>query len=421
MTAPRGHVASTLTLADARRHPWQVVVVGGGPAGASCAARLASRGVRTLLVDRQPMPRGKVCGCCLSRTALAELADLAGTPAGAALIGLPVVPLGEVQVMHRGRTAALTLPPGGIVARETLDTALVRAAIAAGADWLPESRVMRIEEGPPGGGGAGLSLTLRHLPTAAEAVLTADFVIWATGLGVRVPRSPAAPRMTAPRGPVPGSRVGIGMVLPAGSLDAPPGLLRMAVGDEGYAGIVRLEDGRIDLAAALDPAAIGRAAGPVAAVSGLLIRAAGPALVAADVGEALREARVLATPALTRRSPLVDGLSGRVFRVGDAAGYVEPFTGEGIGWALAGGRLLATALVPEPHSAAPLPRPAIVARRYAASYRRFFGSQHRRCRRVAGLLRRPIAVGAAVGFARIAPWIASRAMPAVIGTGAPVP
>ena len=55
---------------------WDVIVVGAGPAGASAAVRLADGGRRVLLVDRCGMPRGKVCGCCLSQVAAEELSAI---------------------------------------------------------------------------------------------------------------------------------------------------------------------------------------------------------------------------------------------------------------------------------------------------------------------------------------------------------
>src|SRR6267154_6019035 len=45
---------------------FDVAIVGGGPAGSSCAAFCALAGLRTLIVEREKFPREKVCGDCLN-------------------------------------------------------------------------------------------------------------------------------------------------------------------------------------------------------------------------------------------------------------------------------------------------------------------------------------------------------------------
>ena len=62
--------------AGAPGHDADAIVVGGGPAGAAAAARLAARGFRTVLIDRASFPRDKVCGDFVGPAALVELADL---------------------------------------------------------------------------------------------------------------------------------------------------------------------------------------------------------------------------------------------------------------------------------------------------------------------------------------------------------
>ncbi len=71
------HIPPTLQASAAAAVRWHAVVVGAGPAGAAAALRLARRGLRVLLVDAASMPRPKVCGCCLSTTAVAPRWPLA--------------------------------------------------------------------------------------------------------------------------------------------------------------------------------------------------------------------------------------------------------------------------------------------------------------------------------------------------------
>jgi flavin-dependent dehydrogenase len=132
-----------------------------------------------------------------------------------------------------------------------------------------------------------------------------------------------------------GSRIGAGCLLPApnhGPHDTAlaaygDGRLYMAIGRHGYVGLVRLEDGALNVAAAFDGAALAAAGGPAAAASQVLSEAGFEPL------PALAPAAWQRTPALTRHSSPLAGY--RYLLLGDAAGYVEPFTGEGMSWALA--------------------------------------------------------------------------------------
>ncbi|MFM8707078.1 MAG: NAD(P)/FAD-dependent oxidoreductase, partial [Planctomycetia bacterium] len=233
----------------------------------------------------------------------------------------------------------------------------------------------------------------------------------ATGLGdhVRISpndRAPGRSRTIAPR-----SRIGIGAVLPAAAATLPPGELLMAVARAGYCGVVRLEDGRIDVAAAVDRHALASAA-PATLLRHIVRDACGTRTAKVSL-DGLDAVEIRATPALTRSAPLIEGKGRCIMRLGDAAGYVEPFTGEGMGWALAAGRLAAEALV-DPATGALMPA-TVATDRYGHAHARHFRPRHARCRRVAGVLRLPRLVRLAVRAAQLAPWAARLAVPAVIG------
>lgn len=400
-------VCPTIDPVGAAGVPWQVVVVGAGPAGAAAAWRLAARGVRVLLLDRHALPRGKVCGCCLSSPAIRELVDL-GTDA------MPdtAVPLAAVRLASRGRCVRVPLPTGRVISREAFDAHLVRRAIAAGCHWLPEVDVAAIHDG--GGNAAPLELHLARSPAreGRGAVLGAERVVLAAGLVDHVRITGDGPSVAAVERTVDlGSRIGVGCVLPATASNLPDGELVMAVGRSGYCGVVRLEDGRLDVAAAIDRAALVAQRDPARAVAAVLREALGRSTDLGLVDEVSHAATVRATPPLTRRAPVVAGASQRILRIGDAAGYVEPFTGEGIGWALASARMVVAALVAPPG----LRAAAEAASCHATSQRRHFQPLHARCRAVAWGLRRPAVVAAALAAADAMPWVARRVVPMVTG------
>ncbi len=126
----------------------------------------------------------------------------------------------------------------------------------------------------------------------------------------------------------PGSRVGLGTTLNHADPYYKPGRLTMAVGSAGYVGLTCVEHGRLNIAAALSIESL-RDGRPPGAVIAELLRSCH---VRAPLD--CEDAQWTGTPALTRQSRKWS--APRLFLVGDAAGYVEPFTGEGMSWALAG-------------------------------------------------------------------------------------
>ena len=105
------------------------------------------------------------------------------------------------------------------------------------------------------------------------------------------------------------------------------------------------------------------------------------------------------TPPLTRRLSSLG--EERLFLVGDAAGYVEPFTGEGMGWALWG----ALALAPLVYDGVRRWDDALV-HQWAQVHRRRIRRGQRVCRMVAWGLRRPWMARTAVRVLGAAPALA---------------
>jgi flavin-dependent dehydrogenase len=305
-------IAPTVSLDEASRHTWGVVVVGAGPAGALVARQLARSGVTVLLVDRATFPRTKVCGCCLSGAALTAL-QAAGL--GRLAPGCGAVPH-RLLLLEAGRaTAEVPLHGGLALSRERFDAALVEEAVAAGAAFLPGTwaSLGRLSEN-------GREVVLRQ--AARMATAWAGVVLAADGLGGGL----LARAGVADSPPSSGSRLGAGVICLDGPEFFRPGVVYMTCGRHGYLGLVRLEDGRLNLAAAFDSGWLRDHGGPGRAAATLFDESGWP------VPAKLISLPWRGTPALTRQPRLLADV--RVFALGDAAGYVEPFTGEGIGWAL---------------------------------------------------------------------------------------
>jgi flavin-dependent dehydrogenase len=355
------NLPATLSPEAAAATLWDAVVVGAGPAGATAARELAGLGRRVLLVDRARFPRRKVCGCCLNGSAAATLRAVG---LGGLLSDSGAVPVRDLRLSVNGISAELPLPATVALSREAFDAALVRAAVAAGAGFLPE---VAASVGSVDGGSR--SVTLNTL--CGLRVVKARLVVGADGLSGRSAESQVEP----------GSRLGIGAVLPADAgAGYPAGRLFMAVGRGGYVGLVRLEDGRLDVAAAADPGFVRDAGGPGPAASQIL-ESSGFPIPSGWAGADWR-----GTPLLTRRAGVPAG--ERLLVVGDAAGYVEPFTGEGMAWALAAGRAVA-----------PIADRGIrewdqrLITEWSAVHRRAVAGRQTVCRAAAFVLRRPGAAG----------------------------
>jgi len=312
-------VRGTIDLVSAAGRKWDALVIGAGPAGTVAARELARHGVRVLLVDRAEFPRRKVCGGCLNPHALSIL-ETVGLREVAERCGIP---LRRMVLSTEGARAELELPEGRAICRATFDAVLVEVAIAAGVDFLPGV----IAELQP----ATDDLRPVRLRTSTEShSVAAPVVLAASGLGGTL--FTHAPEFTHHVSPA--SRVGAGTCLPAADGPYPEGTIHMAVAPGGYVGITRTLAGELTVAAAFDVPVLRRAGSPALAAEQCLERAGLPPIAG------LSAATWRGTPPLTcHTTPLA---AGRVLLLGDAAGYVEPFSGEGMAWAIAA----ATAVTP---------------------------------------------------------------------------
>ena len=376
---------------------YDLVVIGAGPAGSVTAYLGATKGLGVLLLDKAAFPRYKVCGCCLNARALQKLEQL-GLDGLQEQLGARS--LTRLHVHAPGRRASFDLSGGVSVSRLRFDAALAARAAQAGARFVDGTTATMGSLD-----GASRRVDLR-LSDGTLGQVRAGVVVVADGLYGTALRGHGELAGRVARN----SRMGAGALVdhvPRGYEDA---AVVLACGRGGYVGTVRVEQGQFDVAAALDRDYLRSAGGPALAVAGLLDENGLPPI------PALSESHWRGTPALTRRRSTIAG--ERFVVLGDAAGYVEPFTGEGIAWA-----------IDDASEACEWIR--VACRAWDASLARAWTRRHgalvrrrqRSCRVVAAVLRRPRLARTLVGICGRTPALAGSLVrhltqPSIVRSGA---
>lgn len=358
---------ATLNVRDAAARIHEAIILGAGPAGAMAALLLARRGVDVLLIDRRRFPRVKVCGGCLNRRAISLLT---GVGLQSSLASLPGHRLDSLHLAAGSRHVRLALPAGIAVERSELDAMLVREAIRSGAAFLPETtgRIGRVDRE---------YRLVRAEHRGEHRILAGRVVLAATGLTAGNKSDPELACSEWPH-----TRIGVGSRTDRFPDRYEPGTIYMAVGVHGYVGLTRFGSESLNIAAAVDRTVVGRQ-GVAATCAGIIRNAGFP------VTDSMLQGDWLGTVGLTRARRRAAG--ERLFAIGDAAGFVEPFTGEGVAWALESG-----CRVVGPAERASVHWTMHLADEWNLTWRRSIARRQRLCRVLSRLLRRPRLTSGAV-------------------------
>ncbi|WP_184988162.1 NAD(P)/FAD-dependent oxidoreductase [Sphaerisporangium rubeum] len=307
---------------------WDLAVVGGGPAGAAAALRAVQvrPGARVLLLDKDDFPRDKACGDGIAAHAREELATL----------GLPDLlddyrPVRRLSVVSPGgaRVEATIARANHVVPRKVFDARLVDAARERGVE-VRRHRVRTLETRDED--------VLLDGRVAARAVVAADGANSVTRRLIGV--APHAERHVA--------------IAVRGYADVPEDddtqfIAMQSDGWPAYAWSFPVGDGTANIGFGMllpNLRATGRPGREV--LHGRLAELL-PGLSARDLR--------------AHHLPLSNGRpvpgAGRVLLAGDAAGLINPLTGEGIFYAVLSGRLAAEAALQAPGDPLPVYRRAL--------------------------------------------------------------
>jgi geranylgeranyl reductase family protein len=294
---------------------------------------LAASGMRVALVDKARFPRDKLCGGLLSERSLDALRQVFDTTAG---VPIEITSTGAAA-FDRGcpLVAARNCPPMHFTSRRTFDAALVELAVARGATLLE------------GSGVAAFDRSRRSVELSDGRTLTAPFVVGADGASSRVRRLLGVATDRA------GFAVGLEIEVPRASFprDVPAPEIYFGLVDWGYAWVFPKRES-------------------------LTVGIGGLAERNADMRACFRNFASIVLGRVPDQRPCGSPIPfGNFLRrpgaastllIGDAAGLVEPLTGEGIAYAVQSGQDAAHAIV----EAARRNAPESALRLYMPRYRR---------------------------------------------------
>jgi flavin-dependent dehydrogenase len=329
---------------------YDLIVAGAGPAGCACAITAARAGARVLLLEKDLFPRHKVCGEFVSPESLDLLRSLLDKE-----LFSEQPKIAQARIFLDGKCVSMKVTPAArSIPRFDLDAALLNSACAHGVDVQEQTAVREVQYA---GGLFQVGTTV--------ATFRARAVVNATGRWSQLSQLKAGA----------GSKW-IGLKAHFREAGPPPSV-DLYFFSGGYCGVTPVTDG------------------PAGAVNAC-------AMVRADACRSLPEV-VAQHPELWRRSrdwePIFPALStsGLIFRepqtqhgdvllAGDAAGFIDPFAGDGISLALHSGSLAAECLSEFLGGKSSLEE---ALNQYAARYRGRFSRAFKNAARLRRLLQTP--------------------------------
>lgn len=285
---------------------YDVAIVGAGPGGSTCAAFCAGAGMSTLLIERAVFPREKVCGDCVNPACWPIFDRL---QLSERVLALPHSRIAEVEFIGAtGRSVRHRLASSArgeiAIKRSVLDALLLQRVRENGAEIREGAAVSAVE--------SGWTIDTSAGRFSARTLVAADG------------RNSTIARLLGLAPPAGKDRVGLQTHLPAPRDFGDRIVMRFL--PRGYCGIASVGEGQLNLCLVSRPAHIDE------------LKTWAAREFTLPVAQEWRAITPLARAPIPPSHP-------HLLLVGDAARVVEPFTGEGIYYALASGELAARHLI----------------------------------------------------------------------------
>ncbi len=306
---------------------FDLAIIGGGPAGTAAAIAAQSKGLKVVIWERQRFPHDKVCGEFLSGESLSLLEQLAPQALRRS------APIARCEfISRRGRVSRFVLPhPGRGLSRRSLDHILWQAAAEAGAhvhEAVLIHRVERMRRSSPAD--ARWRIEARDGQTTQARHLLLACGRWWSLEGMA---SPGSQRKIS-------SHAWVGFKAHFRGV-AHRDAVEMYCFPGGYCGVAPIEDGLYNVCCLVryEQFKLGRGHASAHDLAGWLRRIAQHPALDARLQPARQAGPIFTTaPIVPRR---YRGAHAGALLAGDAGGFIDPFTGDGISTALHSGALAA--------------------------------------------------------------------------------
>jgi menaquinone-9 beta-reductase len=349
-------------------HNFDVVIAGGGPAGSSAAIHLALRGARVLLAEQKKFPRPKLCGEFISPECMAQFEQLGVSDQ---MLASSPSPLTET-VFYSQAGAKVCVPSdwfskGGValgLSRAEMDERLLRRAAEVGVDVREETSVtsLNLESTRV----VGVNLKTHNSEEPVSAAITID----ATGRSRVLARM--AERNVRMRSQ---QRELVAFKAHLRNTGVAHGACEIYFYRGGYGGLSSIENGLSNLCFIVNARDVRECQSNADRVlREIVCRNQRASLTLRD---AVPDSYWLAVSleGFGRHPPApVDGL----LTIGDAASFIDPFTGSGMLMALESGELVASTIMGRRPQLNELQLQTL-AEQYRAAYARQFNSRLRLC------------------------------------------